>query len=341
MGVPVSNLWQFSRIAISALAIAQINCAEAPAAPVRSDTSIEIKPQQHSLPICEWKDSSADPRAIVLAIHGMTLHGGTYDRIARELCSDGVLTIAPDMRGFGRCYSSHQSRLKMHKVDYTESKTELVSLLQKLRSAYPSVPIYGMGESLGANLIVWLSGKHPELLNGVILSSPCIKRYWNLSPQMVLDICIAVPTPTRQIRLKPYVDPFLSPNPAVVSGYEQDPLIRKTLSLRELLQSVETNRSTIKAAKNIPQTMPVLTVEGTDDRMYKPDSVPGFMAQIHSIDQRIFWAKDHGHLLLETSQIEPEVLETVRKWIVKHAGAYDSNANLATTAPNNKADEHD
>ena len=40
---------------------------------------------------------------------------------------------------------------------------------------YPSVPIYGLGQSLGGAVAYHLSLKHKKLLNGTVLMAPALK----------------------------------------------------------------------------------------------------------------------------------------------------------------------
>ncbi|HEY5886224.1 MAG TPA: alpha/beta hydrolase, partial [Acidimicrobiales bacterium] len=44
---------------------------------------------------------SEDPSAIVVVAHGMSEHGGRYERVANELIARGWAVYAPDHRGHG------------------------------------------------------------------------------------------------------------------------------------------------------------------------------------------------------------------------------------------------
>src|SRR5271167_2762021 len=62
------------------------------------------------LPICEWYPENSAPSALLLAIHGLTLHGKRYDVLGRAFALEGFYTCAPDMRGFGRCYTDTEHK---------------------------------------------------------------------------------------------------------------------------------------------------------------------------------------------------------------------------------------
>lgn len=301
---------------------------------VYRQTEVPLSATAAVIPIHHWHNPSLPVRAIVVAVHGVTLHGGTYDKIARELAEQGIVTIAQDMRGFGRCRGADQQSVSMRRVNYKQSLQDLVALLRKVRIANPGVPIYCMGESLGANAALWLAGKHPELTDGIIISSLCVKRYWNLSPYMVKDMATGLFMPARQISMAPYVQKFLSHNQEVTSGYASDNQIRKTLSLTELLQSVLTNRRTLAGARKIPRDMPILVVEGTNDLMYHSDSILKVMDRVPSCQQRIYWAKDRGHLLLETAHVDSDILQAVSGWVTEQAGNHGGIALRVSTGGN-------
>src|SRR5579883_3189234 len=55
------------------------------------------------LPTYEWMPTDGPPKAIVLGIHGLTLHGRRYRVLARALAVNGIGFVAMDMRGFGSC----------------------------------------------------------------------------------------------------------------------------------------------------------------------------------------------------------------------------------------------
>jgi alpha-beta hydrolase superfamily lysophospholipase len=281
-----------------------------------ADKSDVVKAEyvDQDISVTSWSQDNSSPRAIVLAIHGMTLHGGTYDRTARALAGRGVTVIAPDMRGFGRNYDP-DDKGGVSRVDYTASMKDVVRILTEAKQKNPGIPVYCMGESIGANLSVKLAGQYPQLVDGLILSSPCIKLRWHVSPRTVLDVCHGVFRPNKPMRLQPHVEPHLSHNPQVVHGYANDPLIRKKQSLFELVQTLLTNRKTIKTATELPANLPVLIIEGTEDQIYDPASVAEFASRLKTRDLVTFWALKRGHLLLETSFVEDDVLKSTEDWI--------------------------
>src|SRR6185369_3848802 len=100
-------------------------------------TAVAVSDTGAVIPIHSWQNPSLPVRAIVVAVHGVTLHGGTYDKVARELAKQGTVTIAQDMRGFGRCRSDGQQFADLRRVNYRQSLQDLVALVRKARASNP------------------------------------------------------------------------------------------------------------------------------------------------------------------------------------------------------------
>lgn len=129
------------------------------------------------LPIYEWYTKKLPPDGMVLAIHGLTLHGKRYEIVARALAAENPIgcyyVVAPDMRGFGRTRTDptfSQGQDSTRKIDYAKSVEDMACIAKYMRAKYPGLPLYVIGESLGATVALALAAKHPELVDGLVLS---------------------------------------------------------------------------------------------------------------------------------------------------------------------------
>ena len=118
----------------------------------------------------------------------------------------------------------------------------------------------------------------------------------------------------------------LSDDPNVVKGYRLDPSIRKTLSLRELIQSKYALQRGVLAARNVPARIPVLILQGTADNLFKPKGVNALMTMLPCEDEKVQWFKGRGHLLLETAYVRPEVVSTISGWLNDRLGQPELSA---------------
>lgn len=268
-----------------------------------------------NLPVSEWRDPATGLKGIIVLIHGVTLHAGVFDVAARDLASRGFLVVAPDLRGFGRWHKNVQVSARERKVNYALSLKDIIRIIERLRLLNPKAAVFCLGESLGANMAVRLAATRPDLVDGIVLSSPCVFRHISLVADMVPHAVQTLFGPRRQINMKSYIRSRLSEDPKVVEGYSLDPGIRKTLSLPELVQSRSALRRGYLAANRVPPKIPVLILQGTADRLFKPKGVAVLLDRLPAEEEQVQWFQGRGHLLLETAHVRPEVLETVATWL--------------------------
>ncbi len=112
---------------------------------------------------------------VVLALHGLTGHGGRWRALAEQHLPD-VRIIAPDLRGHGRSTGAPP-------WDFETIVDDLAALLR----AETSEPVVALGHSFGAAAALHLTDRHPELVRGLVLLDPAIA----LDPDLLLRIAQA------------------------------------------------------------------------------------------------------------------------------------------------------
>jgi len=282
----------------------------------RNDDSKPIK----DVPGYCWQDSSQQPRAVAIAVHGLTMHGGVFDTMARRLASEGTIVYAQDMRGFGRWITDKDFSSKVkdpYLVDYEQSYSDLIALIKSTKERYPDLPLFCIGESLGADMVLRAASDVPGLIDGIVLSAPAIKHRSFIVP-LISHTGPFLRKPNRCIDLIPWIMKLASDDPHVAEGAVDDPLVRKHLSAFELLRSSVTVKPALEYARKIPATMPVLVIQGSADKMVQSHAVMDLLCHLKSNDQTVKWFTNRGHLLLETSYIRPDTLETVDNWLYMH-----------------------
>lgn len=282
-------------------------CSAVDAKVVRTD-SLDL---QDGIPTCQWRDDARPLRAVILAIHGLALHGSAYDRCARQLAGEGVLFIAPDLRGYGRSYTS-----RVHSIaEYDQSENDLFDLSRFLRSKYKDVPFYLVGESLGGSLAIKLAAQHPELFDGLILAAPAIKHRYHFSFKSAVDTAVALAVPGHQIDFCPYIRNYFSDEPAIADEEMNDPLVRKTLRLSEIMSSCHLIATTAERVRTLSPDLPLLIIQGQKDLMIGRNSISVLQQNLPGNETSIRIFPQRGHILLETAHVHPEVMRTVEGWI--------------------------
>ncbi len=308
------------RICLLSVLISSIIPSQSWAGVSRQD---EAKLAQHvGLPVYEWKSDCKDPRAVAILIHGLTMHGAIYDKLARHLADQGYIVLAPDLHGYGRWADIRTEDRHCEEcgaqVCYQKSRRELVSLIDTVKETYPSLPLYMIGESLGADMVLYSASVRPQAIEGIVLSSPAIKRRFNLVPRVFWDASLIGHNPFRQVNLVPYMKKFASEDPRIIDEAVNDPLVRKKLTPWELLKTVRTMKPSLSYADRVPKDMPVLVIQGDRDRMLKSNAVCELLKHLSSEDRTVRWFHDRGHLLLETAFLQQDTLVTVDGWLKDH-----------------------
>ena len=126
-------------------------------------------------PVYSWYDSTQKPKAIAIAVHGLIMHGGTFDTMAKQLAANGVIVYAPDLRGYGRWLdekSASGGSKARSETDYESSYLDLVTLIREAKKKNPGLPLYCIGESLGTAMVLRAAAEMPNAVDGMILPAP-------------------------------------------------------------------------------------------------------------------------------------------------------------------------
>jgi len=286
----------------------------------------EISKSVH-LPVYEWYPKS-QPDGLVLCIHGLTLHGKRYEVLARTLAVDNPMgcyyVVAPDMRGFGRCRVDHtfcEGTDCKKKIDYNKSVDELGTIARLMRAKYPGVPLYVLGESLGATMCLAVASKYPDLVDIMVLSGPPmhVNPLMFDEPRIVgAGLWAILIDPKFRMGLNVFMKKLVSDDPNIVKEMINDPLIPKTLSVAELLKTSKFVGQSIKFARNIKPNTPVLILQGSLDKCVVPGAVVKLSENVRSSDQTMKWLYAHSHLLLETAYIQPATINAITNWFDNH-----------------------
>ena len=116
-----------------------------------------------------WKPTG-EPRGVVQLVHGMAEHIEHYDPFARFLAEHGFVVCGHDHIGHGHSVSSKEELGHMPVENGADVLVEDVDTLRKAVSeAYPDLPYFIFGHSMGSfTLRVYLT-RHGEGLAGAII----------------------------------------------------------------------------------------------------------------------------------------------------------------------------
>jgi acylglycerol lipase len=119
------------------------------------------------LPLRHW--GAEHPRAIIVALHGMSDYSEAFDLPGAWWAVRGITTYAYDQRGFGR---SPNAGLW---AGSDAMRQDLADFVEATRAKYPGMPVYALGESMGGSVVLTaLASDRPPRVDGAILVSPAV-----------------------------------------------------------------------------------------------------------------------------------------------------------------------
>lgn len=263
------------------------------------------------IPVYKWSHKTDAPKAVLLCLHGFPMHGATYDTFARHMGKRGFVVFAPDMRGLGRAWKSGKAPDLAYEAP---TDKDLARLADRLRAAYPKLPIVVCGESMGGCFAIRLAAQHPELVDGLVVSGPGIlleRHYLRLIPAGALNI---LGPRHKQVDFSGQIKSFFSEDPKIAKDILADPLVRTKFDVQELLQNKQMARSTRLQINRVSKDVPVLVLQGCADRMVDPDCVGVLKRYLRTKDLTTVIFQGKGHVLLETSRLDRTMLTETEKW---------------------------
>jgi len=118
-----------------------------------------------SVPYRLW--CAAEPKAVILLLHGAFDYSGAFDEMGPKLAARGITALAFDQRGFGA------TRSRRHWCGVKRMVLDAADALSFLRGRFGALPVFIAGESMGADIAVQTVARRPDLgISGLILAAP-------------------------------------------------------------------------------------------------------------------------------------------------------------------------
>lgn len=156
------------------------SCLWGCAAPVKHDASRALQaPQLASshflssdgrvIPVRTFLPGQTKLRAVVIALHGFNDYSRAFTSVGSFFAGQGIGLIAYDQRGFGL---SERTGIWAGASSYGE---DLDAMTRAVKQRYPGLPLFLLGESMGAAVVITALHDHPDMaVEGVILSAPAV-----------------------------------------------------------------------------------------------------------------------------------------------------------------------
>lgn len=257
-----------------------------------------MTPDGISLLIRHWE--VAEPRAVMLIVHGVSEHVGRWEHVADYFTARGYDVFAYDHRGHGGSGGD-----RIHVDRFTDYVDDLGLMIERV--SRPDLPLVVYGHSMGGLIAAAYAESDRPQPDLFVLSAPALASD-TPKPMRILAKVAGRALPG----LRPptqWNGEQLSRDPAVGEAYMADPLVDLRATARWGAEILETMDAVTAGVESI--RVPALVIHGGDDTLIPPAaSAP--LAAVSTVERRVFPGLRHE---MHNEPEAKEVLDFVAGWL--------------------------
>ena len=249
------------------------------------------------------------PKAAIMLVHGHGEHVARYDHVAAALTEKGYAMLGFDLRGHGK-----SGELRGHTPSYDVLMDDIASFSRQTDQRYAGLPRFLYGHSLGGNLVLNYALRRKPDLHGVIATGPWLKLAFDPpASQVTLGRLLngIAPGFTQHSKLNTQ---GLSHDQAVVTAYENDPLVHDKISVRLFTAIYESGLWALDHAAEFP--LPLLLMHGAADPITSAKASQEFAQKAGNKVTLKVW--DGMYHEIHNELAKAEVFNTMLTWLEQH-----------------------
>jgi alpha-beta hydrolase superfamily lysophospholipase len=258
-----------------------------------------------------YRHCPAEPeRARLVIAHGLGEHSGRYGNVVERLHPMGISVWAPDHRGHGQSEGK-----RGHVLNFMQYLTDLRSMIELASDGLADGnKCFLLGHSMGGLIAIYYAQRFPELIDGVVASSPA------------LGMIVEVPAAKKILgSFMSYLWPGLtmgngldagkiSHDPDVVSAYVSDPLVHDRVSSRFFTELMAAKETVIQQASTLH--VPIMMQVAGDDHLVSARSSELFYDKLAVSDKTLHVYEDLYHEIYNEPEAQREkVLKDLENWL--------------------------
>jgi alpha-beta hydrolase superfamily lysophospholipase len=271
------------------------------------------------LPYREWLPLG-EPRAVMLALHGMNDSRDAWEIPAPDLAAAGIAVFAPDQRGFGRAPGR----------GFWPGRETLVEdarrMARLLHARYPRARLILAGESMGAAVLMCLGAEpDPPPVDGYVLVAPAVwgRAEMNLFLRATLWAAAGL-VPGLELSGAP-VRVRASDNRDALIRLSRDPLTIKRTRVDTIKGLVDLMDAALAAAPHFRGR--ALFLYGGKDELVPDRATAATWRALPGAERRAFYPGGYHLLLRDLDRARP--IEDVIAWIREPLAPLPSGAEPA------------
>jgi alpha-beta hydrolase superfamily lysophospholipase len=276
-------------------------------------------------PYSVWEPAIQPPRAIMIAVHGLSGAALDFEPLGSHLGNKGITTYALELRGQGND-PKPERRGDLTRIE--DWYSDLSAFFALVRGQHPGVPVYCYGESMGAALLTRFlaQAEKSDQPAGLVLASPVVIVPGDPNPwkKLVFHFFLFI-TPKRRIDVSKYTkrrdenDPkhWVTRDAAHRKWFETASHRITSFTFRFFKCLFDLMGGCLDAAPRV--TVPVLVMYARHDVFITPARVEAFFARLGSSDKEIKLFADSYHLLLHDFD-KTQALNAIDSWLKARLG---------------------
>jgi len=254
-------------------------------------------------------------RAVIAIVHGIGEHSGRYMNVVDYMIPNQIGVYGYDLRGHGKSPGQ-----RGHLDSWNQYRIDLLCFLRMIRDKQLECPIFLMGHSFGALIVLDLIFSENEELEGAIISGTPIDPVGAAKPYLVaLARLLSRVYPRFSIGFG-LDQNALSRDPSVVKAYKADPLVHGKVSARWGTESLSAVESVKMHVEDI--NIPILIIHGGADRINSAEGTRKFFDQIRFHDKEFLGYPDSYHEVhndLDCHKMLSDLLDWINRHIEDHS----------------------
>ncbi len=247
-------------------------------------------------------------RAVVVIVHGLFEHSGRYEYLAGRLVERGFTVEAYDHRGHGR-----SEGLRGYVRLFNDYVDDLDSFLDTVLREHPGQKVFLLGHSMGGTVAAVCASRCVAPLSGLVLSAALAMPGESVTRGSIM-MARALSVITPKLGIAAIESSGVSRDENVVKAYVSDPLVY-TGKIRARLgaELINTLERSLPAA--LPRlTMPVLIMQGTEDRLSNRAGAQMLHESVGSSDRTLKYYSGLYHEIFNEPEKE-QVIADFLAWL--------------------------
>jgi alpha-beta hydrolase superfamily lysophospholipase len=258
-----------------------------------------------------WREPDTKPRAVVLCLHGLGLHKGTFEAFGKRLAKAGFVVYAIDMRGFG----SWLEKSTRSKIDFNGCLSDIHSTISSIQKEYPGLPVFLLGESMGGAIALRATALYPNQVAGLISSVPSGDRFKAGSQRLKVALHAITEGLNKPMSVSNIVEQATEKQD-LRSTWRNDPAAKLQLTPMELIAFDHFMDDNYIFAGKVTNT-PVLFMQGCKDKLVRPAGTWDLFDHLKTPDRERVFSTTAEHLIFEEGQFSNDDFGYLLSWIDK------------------------